>query len=86
MSSKLGIELPDLTRSDQKCDPNYCEKHVDLSFTPGQALAGRNLLSALRLRRSILHSGRFVQTTADMVRWLLERTLDTYDTRRDAVR
>ena len=86
MAITKSLFIPELTKDDAKCEPSYCEKHVDLSFTPAQALAGRNLLNALRERRGVLENGRFVQTTADMVRWLLEQTLAVYKDGKGAAR
>lgn len=55
-------------------DPNaHLSRHVEAQLTPEQAVILRGVQNALNQRYARMANGKFVQSGADAVRWLLEQ-------------
>lgn len=54
-------------------DPHYRQRHVNLQLSAAEADAMKRLLAGLDMQGERLANGRRVQTSADAVRWLLEK-------------
>jgi hypothetical protein len=54
----------------------YIPTHVDVHLSVTQAAALRRVFDGLQARAVRLENGRFVQTGADAVRWILEQVAE----------
>lgn len=54
-------------------DAAYLSQHVEAQLTRVQARALRQVFNALRKEAALLTNGRYVQSMADTVRWILEQ-------------
>ena len=65
---EIALELPMLSEPDR-----YTTRHLDIQLRQAQAIALRMLFNGCQERRARLADGKYINTTADAVRFLLER-------------